>query len=68
MDSKPIVRPDVSSSTQGVQALGESRSGGKMNEASPPPIPESHEASSTRVFPLGSLEFTDLSFVDGGSP
>lgn len=35
-----------------------------------PLVPKSHEANSTRVFPLGpgNPEFTDLCFVDGGSP
>jgi hypothetical protein len=45
VDSKPIVRPDVSSSTQGMQALGEE---GGVNMSSTqetsPLAPEGHQA------------------------
>ena len=37
MDSKPIVRPDVSSSTQGMQALGKIRTRGKGECSQPSP-------------------------------
>lgn len=37
VDSKPIVGPDVSSSTQGVQALGETRTRGKGECSQPSP-------------------------------
>lgn len=39
MDGEPVVRPDVSSSTQGVQALGEGRVNVIGPEAGPPPDP-----------------------------
>lgn len=59
MNSKPIVRPDVSSSTQGVQALVETHGRQRLNtsntqETSLLPAPEGHEAKFQKAFPLGT--------------
>lgn len=80
MDGKSIVRPYVSSSTQGMQALGETAGEGRVyvslvQEPGPLPGLESHEARfySTGQVDIwgpvcsGQLEICGFCLVSGGS-